>query len=54
MKDMSEVKVILGVKITRMSNSIMLSKEHYVEKILKKFGHFNAKPMGSPYEYPSE
>ena len=28
MKDMGEAKVILGVKITRMGDSIMLSQEH--------------------------
>ena len=50
MKDMGEAKVILGVKITRMGDIIMLSKEHYVEKILKRFGHFDAKPMSTPYD----
>ena len=50
MKDMSEAKVILGVKITRMGDSIMLSQEHYVEKILKRFGHFDAKPVSTPYD----
>ena len=50
MKDMGEAKVILGVKITRMGDSIMLSQEHYVEKILKRFGHFDAKPMSTPYD----
>ena len=32
MKDMGEAKVILGVKITRMGDSIMQTHEHYVEK----------------------
>ena len=50
MKDMGEAKVILGVKIIRMGDSIMLSQEHYVEKILKRFGHFNAKPVSTPYD----
>ena len=50
MKYMVEVKVILGVKITMMDDSIMLSQEHYVEKILKSFGHFDAKPMSTPYD----
>ena len=45
MKDMREAKVILGVKITRLDDSIMLSQEHYVEKILKEVGHFDAKPV---------
>ena len=50
MKDIGEAKVILGVKITRMGDIIMLSQEHYVEKILKRFGHFDAKPMSTPYD----
>ena len=50
MKDMGEATVILGVKITRMGDSIMLSQEHYVVKILKRFGHFDAKPMSTPYD----
>ena len=50
MKDMGEAKVILGVKITRMGDSIMISQEHYVEKILKSFGHFDAKPVSTPYD----
>ena len=50
MKDMGETKVIFGVKITRMSDSIMISQEHYVEKILKKFGHFDAKPVSTSYD----
>ena len=49
MKDMGKAKVILGVKITRMSDSIILSQEYYVEKILKRFGHFDVKPMSTPY-----
>ena len=50
MKDMGEAKVILGVKITRMGDSIMLSQEYYVEKILKRFGHFDAKLVSTPYD----
>ena len=50
MKNMSEAKVILGVKIIRMGDSIILSQEHYVEKILKRFGHFDAKPVSTPYD----
>ena len=50
MKDMGEAKVILGVKIIRMDDSIMLSQEHYIEKILKRFGHFDAKPVSTPYD----
>ena len=49
MKDMGDAKVILGVKITRMGDSIMLSRERYVEKILKRFEHFDVKPVSTPY-----
>ena len=41
MKDIGEVKVILGIKITIMPNGLKLSQEHYVEKILRKFEPFN-------------
>ena len=50
MKDMGEAKVILGVKITRMGDSIILSQEHYVEKILKRFEHFDAKHVSTLYD----
>ena len=50
MKDMGEAKVILGVNIARMDDSIMLSQEHYVEKILKMFGHFEVKLVSTPYD----
>ena len=50
MKDMGEAMVILSMKITRIGDSIMLSQEHYVEKILKRFGHFDAKPVSTPYD----
>ena len=50
MKDMDEAKVILGMKITRIGDSIRLSQEHYIEKILKRFRHFDAKPVSTPYD----
>ena len=50
MKDIGEAKLILGVKITRMGDSIMLLKEHYVKKILKRFEHFDVKPVNIPYD----
>ena len=50
MKDMGEASVILGVKVIRKCDSIILSQEHYVEKMLKKFGHFDVKPVSTPYD----
>ncbi|OMO89770.1 Integrase, catalytic core [Corchorus capsularis] len=50
MKDMGEANVILGVKIIRCDGSLMLTQEHYVERLLKRFGHFDVKPMSTPYD----
>ena len=45
----NEAKVIMGVKIIRVGDSIMLSQEHYVEKILKRFGHFDVKLVSNTH-----
>ena len=37
MKDMGLTNVILGIKITRISDGLILSQSHYVDKILEKF-----------------
>ncbi|GMI86655.1 cysteine-rich RLK (RECEPTOR-like protein kinase) 8 [Hibiscus trionum] len=50
MKDMGEASVILGVKIIRKENRIMLSHEHYVEKLLKRFGYFDVSPVSTSYD----
>ncbi|GJX24407.1 zinc finger, CCHC-type containing protein [Tanacetum coccineum] len=39
MKDMGEADVILGIKIKRENKRIVITRSHYVEKILKKFNH---------------
>ena len=31
-----------------MGDSIILLQEHYVEKILKRLGHFDVKPVSTP------
>ena len=43
MKILGKTKVILGIKIILTPNGLKLSQEHYVEKTLKKFEHFNCK-----------
>ena len=37
MKDMGLADVILGIKISKSSNGLILSQSHYVDKILEKF-----------------
>ena len=39
MKDMGLADVILGIKITRISNRLILNQSHYVNKILEKFNN---------------
>ena len=50
MKDLREAEVIIGIKITITPNGIKLSQEHFVEKILSKFEHFDYKPVSTPYD----
>ena len=50
MKYLGEIEVILGIKITRILNGLNLSQEHYIEKILKRFEHFDCKPVSTPYD----
>ena len=54
MKDLGEAEAILGIKITRTPNGLKLSQEHYVEKILRKFEHFDCKPASTPYDPSSQ
>ena len=54
MKDLGEAEVILRIKIIRTPNEIKLSQEHYVKKILRKFEHFDCKPVSTPYDPSSQ
>lgn len=50
MKDLGQADVILGVKIIRSNEGIMLSQSHYVEKVLRKFNHFDCTPVSTPFD----
>ena len=50
MKDLGQANVILGIKIIRDDNGILLSQNHYVEKLLKKFDSYDVAPVSSPYD----
>ena len=54
MKDLGEAAVILGIKITRILNGLNISQEHYIERILKRFEHFDCKPVSTPYDLSSQ
>jgi hypothetical protein len=50
MKDMGKADVILGIRIQRIDNGYVLTQSHYVEKVLKKFGHFDSNPAVTPFD----
>ena len=45
MKDLGVANVILGIKISKTSDGLILSQSHYIEKILKKFKQNYSSPM---------
>ena len=49
MKDMGLADVILGLKLTRSTNGIVISQCHYIKKILKKFGYESCGSTTTPY-----
>ena len=42
--------VILGIKITRISNSLILNQSHYVDKILEKFNKDDFRVARTPLD----
>ena len=54
MKDMGEASVILGIKIIKKGDNILLSQEKYTEKLLKKFGYHDFNSMSTPYDANSK
>ena len=50
MKDLGPVDVILGIKLIKKDDGIVLTQSHYVEKLLKKFNYFDVNPVSTPYD----
>nr|GEX54822.1 retrotransposon protein, putative, Ty1-copia subclass [Tanacetum cinerariifolium] len=50
MKDMGEAVVILGIIIQKNSNGYILTQSHYIEKTLKKFGHYDDRLVVTPFD----
>ena len=50
MKDMGLADVILGVKIVRTQNGLVLNQSHYVDKILEKFNSGDTSIARSPID----
>jgi hypothetical protein len=47
MKDLGVVDVILGIKITRTSNRLVLSQSQYIKKVFEKVGRYDDSPMNT-------
>ena len=47
-KDLHVADVILGMKISRKSNGLVLSQSHYVKKVLEKFRKYDDSPIRTP------
>ncbi|XP_073130800.1 uncharacterized protein [Henckelia pumila] len=50
MKDMGEADVILGIKIVKAPEGIVLTQSHYIEKVLRKFNAYDVTPLRSPVD----
>ena len=50
MKDMGEADVILGIKIIRSNDQIILSQSHYIEKIRKRFDMLECCLVSTPMD----
>uniref|UniRef100_A0A2N9HXG0 Integrase catalytic domain-containing protein n=1 Tax=Fagus sylvatica TaxID=28930 RepID=A0A2N9HXG0_FAGSY len=50
MKDLGVADVILGIKITRTSDGLVLSQTHYIKKVLEKFGRYDDSPVKTPID----
>jgi hypothetical protein len=49
-KDLGEADVILGMKIFKNSNSVLLSQSHYTKSIIEKIGFSDVSLVNTPYD----
>jgi hypothetical protein len=54
MKGMNETKTILSIRVIRRGDGIMLSQEHYIDKLLKKFDTYDVIFISTPYDTNSQ
>ena len=50
MKDMGIANIILGIKISKTSNGLVLSQSHYTETILRKFNKYEDSLLKTPID----
>ena len=49
MKDLRKANIMLGIKIFKLNNGILLDQTHYVEKLLKKYNYDDIKFVNAPF-----
>ncbi|CAL8091268.1 unnamed protein product [Prunus armeniaca] len=50
MKDLGLADLILGIRVKRNSDGYILTQSHYVETVLRKFGHFGSNHVVTPFD----
>ncbi|KAL6333744.1 hypothetical protein AAG906_028930 [Vitis piasezkii] len=50
MKDLGVADIILGIKVSKTSDGLILSQSHYIEKILEKFKKYDIRPKKTPMD----
>ncbi|KAL6321913.1 hypothetical protein AAG906_035622 [Vitis piasezkii] len=50
MKDLGLADVILGIRVKKNHEGYVLTQSHYVESVLKRFGHYDSKPCATPFD----
>ena len=50
MKDLGLADVILGISVKKNHEGYVLTQSHYVESVLKRFGHYDSKPCATPFD----
>ncbi|RVW42300.1 Retrovirus-related Pol polyprotein from transposon TNT 1-94 [Vitis vinifera] len=50
MKDLGVADIILGIKVSKTSDGLILSQSHYIEKILEKFKKYDIRPKKTPVD----
>jgi len=49
-KDLGEIDMILGIKLSKTKSGFSLCQSHYIEKMLKRFNSFEVAPMRTPFD----
>lgn len=50
MKDLGKAHIILGMKLRKTSEGILLNQSNAIKKMLEKFGHYDNTPVSTPYD----